>query len=202
MPGSRAASLLSRRLLSGQLFGGAVILTGMNPPPSQSTAAVDSAKAVRGGKFDSPEQEVFLNLWRTYDRLKLLEDDTFGRFNLSAQQYNALRILRSVHPGSMPTLALGTRLISRAPDMTRMLDKLEQRELLFRERKPKNRRVVEVSITAKGLALLDELDEPVRECHRRQLGHLSRTAMRDLSKLLRAAREPHEDPDNPSIVDP
>lgn len=173
----------------------------MNASRSHSTPVAGPAKAPRGGKFDSAEQEVFLNLWRTYDRLKLLEDDTFSRFNLSAQQYNALRILRSVHPGSMPTLALGARLISRAPDMTRMLDKLEQRELLRRERKADNRRVVEVSITQQGLELLEELDEPLRECHHRQLGHLSAGAMRELTKLLRTAREPHEDPHNPSLVD-
>lgn len=167
----------------------------MNSTRARSTAVP------RPGKFDSPEQEVFLNLWRTYDRLKLLEDETFSRFNLSAQQYNALRLLRSVHPGSMPTLALGARLISRAPDMTRLLDKLEQRHLLHRERKQENRRVVEVSITPEGLRLLEALDEPVQECHHRQLGHLDAAAMRKLTSLLRAAREPHEDPNNPSFVD-
>ena len=56
--------------------------------------------------FDSLEQEVYLNLWRTYDRLKFLEDEVFGRVGLSAQQYNALRLLRSVHPDAMPTLVL------------------------------------------------------------------------------------------------
>ena len=74
-----------------------------------------SAKPKSGKRFDSPEQETFLNLWRTYDCLKALEDELFSSYQLSAQQYNALRLLRSVHPASMQTLALGKRLISRGP---------------------------------------------------------------------------------------
>jgi DNA-binding MarR family transcriptional regulator len=164
------------------------------PNPQPTTAE-------RAQRFDSPEQEVFLNLWRTYDRLKALEDEVFGRFGLSAQQYNALRLLRSVHPGAMPTLALAGRLISRAPDVTRLLDRLEQRGLLGRERRADNRRVVEVRITDAGLELLRELDEPVRECHRQQLGHLNARSLRDLARLLKAARRPHEDAKNLSLVD-
>lgn len=146
-----------------------------------------------GKRFDSTEQEAFLNLWRTYDCLKALEDELFSRFQLSAQQYNALRLLRSVFPGSMQTLALGKRLISRGPDTTRMLDRLEQRRLIVRERKSDNRRVVEIAITPEGMALLDEMAQPVREMHEKQLGHLSRSDLRDLVALLRRTREPHED---------
>ena len=153
------------------------------------------------GKFDSPEQEVFLNLWRTYDRLKALEEDMFGQAGLSAQQYNTLRLLRSVFPESMPTSVLGGRLISRAPDMTRLLDRLEERGLLTRDRKPENRRVVEVRITKAGLDLLDALQDAVLECHRRQLGHLDEKALKQLAKLLKQARSPHEDTQNPSFVD-
>jgi DNA-binding MarR family transcriptional regulator len=101
----------------------------------------------------------------------------------------------------MPTLLLGARLISRAPDMTRLLDKLEQRGLLCRERRPENRRVVEVSITPPGLKLLDELAGAVRQCHRRQLGHLDTKSLRQLAELLQAARQPHEDSENLSLVD-
>ncbi len=150
-------------------------------------------KPKTGKRFDSTEQEAFLNLWRTYDCLKALEDELFSRFQLSAQQYNALRLLRSVFPGSMQTLALGKRLISRGPDTTRMLDRLEQRRLIVRERKSDNRRVVEIAITPEGMALLDEMAQPVREMHEKQLGHLSRSDLRDLVALLRRTREPHED---------
>ncbi|HUG19503.1 MAG TPA: MarR family transcriptional regulator [Planctomycetaceae bacterium] len=155
----------------------------------------------RPPRFDSLEQEVFLNLWRTYDCLKSLEEEAFGQAGLSAQQYNTLRLLQSVYPGSMPTLLLGSRLISRAPDMTRLLDRLEQRDLLSRTRRPDNRRVVEVCITPQGLKLLEELRDSVEKCHLRQLGHLDVKSQRQLVKLLKAARQPHEDSENLSFVD-
>ncbi|MCA9204623.1 MAG: MarR family transcriptional regulator [Planctomycetales bacterium] len=166
-----------------------------------STSSTKSRSSRRTSRFDSAEQEAFLNLWRTYDRLKLLEEAMFAEFDLSAQQYNALRLLRSVHPQTMPTLAIGSRLISRAPDMTRLLDKLEQRGLLVRERKRENRRVVEVGLTQAGLALLEELDGRVQECHNRQLGHMPSASLKELTRLLREARRPHEDAANPSLVD-
>jgi DNA-binding MarR family transcriptional regulator len=147
-----------------------------------------------GRPFDSLEQEVFLNLWRTYDRLRALEEELFGRYGLTPQQYNALRLLAARHPDTIRTLDLGARLVSRAPDITRLLDKLEQRGLIERERPADNRRVVHIGITTAGLALLRDLREPLRECHARQLGHLSQRELRDLAALLRAARLPHEDP--------
>lgn len=144
-------------------------------------------------RFDSLEQEAFLNLWRTYDRLRAMEEALFGQFDLSPQQYNALRLLRAVHPQSMPTLALGAKLISRAPDMTRLLDKLEARQLVRRERRSENRRVVEVAITPDGLQLLKQLDAPVAACAKQQLGHLDGSSLQALIDLLHRARAPHED---------
>ena len=141
---------------------------------------------------DSLEQEVFLNMWRTYDRLRAFEDELFSRYELTPQQYNALRLLKSVQPETLATLDLGSRLVSRAPDITRLLDKLEQRGLIARDRPAENRRMVRIGITDAGLELLEELSEPILECHSRQLGHLSRTQLQELSDLLRAAREPHE----------
>lgn len=167
-------------------------MTPSSPSPTPAAAA---------RRFDSPEQETFLNLWRTYDQLKSVEDETFGQAGLSAQQYNALRLLRAAHPGSMPTLVLGSRLISRAPDMTRLLDRLEERGLLSRQRRDENRRVVEVQITPQGIKLLDDLHEAVQVCHRKQLGHMSERSLRQLTKLLRQARQPHEDSAHPSFVD-
>jgi DNA-binding MarR family transcriptional regulator len=145
-------------------------------------------------RFDSLEQEVFLNLWRTYDRLRVLEDELFARHDLTPQQYNALRLLRGDHPAPVPTLTLAGRLVSRAPDITRLIDKLEQRGLVVRDRPAENRRVVRVGITEGGLTLLRDLDEPVRACHARQLGHLPAADLKQLASLLRAAREPHEEP--------
>jgi DNA-binding MarR family transcriptional regulator len=134
-----------------------------------------------------------LNLWRTYDCLKAIESDVFGQVELSAQQYNSLRLLRSVHPEPMQTLELGRRLISRGPDTTRMLDRLERRTLIERRRPQDNRRVVEVVITLAGLRLLDDMKSAVRQMHRRQLGHLTTDQQRQLLELLKLARQPHED---------
>src|SRR5215831_13646144 len=131
-------------------------------------------------RFDSLEQEAFLNLWRTYDRLRALEDELFAAHDLTPQQYNALRLLRSQHPQKIRTLDLAARLVSRAPDITRLLDKLEQRGLIARDRPSDNRRVVRIGITEAGRALLRELREPVRQCHARQLGHLSPQELQDL----------------------
>ena len=153
------------------------------------------AKAHIARRFDSLEQEAFLGLWRTYDRLRAFEDQLFAQHDLTAQQYNALRLLRHDHPEPIRTLDLAARLVSRAPDITRLLDKLEQRSLIARDRPADNRRVVRVGITAAGIELLDKLREPVRECHRRQLGHLARKELKALVTLLQAARLPHEDPD-------
>jgi DNA-binding MarR family transcriptional regulator len=143
-------------------------------------------------RFDSPQQEAYLNLWRSYDRLRMIEDELFDQHDLTAQQYNALRLLRGHRPEKLPTLALASRLVSHAPDITRLLDKLERRGLIERERLADNRRVVLVGITADGIALLKELDEPVRKCNLKQLGHLSPDQLTNLAELLKLARQPHE----------
>ena len=150
----------------------------------------------RGQRFDSPQQEAYLNLWRTYDRLRLIEDALFERFELTAQQYNALRLLKAAHPKKVATLGLAGRLVSRAPDITRLVDKLVDRGLVERERPADNRRVVNVGITEAGLTLLHELAGAVRECHERQLGHMDEAEMRTLIELLRKARGPHESQDS------
>ena len=143
-------------------------------------------------RFDSLEQEAYLNLWRTYDRLRTLEDELFSRYGITAQQYNALRLLREVLPVGLPTLVLAKKLISRAPDITRLLNKLVERNLIERERKDSNRRVVEVRITPSGVKLLKELDPLVADTNARQLGHLSQSELRSLIEALRKARRPHE----------
>jgi DNA-binding MarR family transcriptional regulator len=148
--------------------------------------------APRGPRFDTPEQEAFLNLWRTYDRLHRVEEELFREYELNPQQYNALRILKATHPERIPTLQLAARLVSHAPDITRLLDKLEQRGLIVRERPAANRRSVLAGITPVGLRLLELLDEPVQECGRKQLGHLSDEQLAKLVELLRLARRPHE----------
>jgi DNA-binding MarR family transcriptional regulator len=147
-------------------------------------------------RFDSVQQEAYLNLWRTYDRLRTIEDELFQRHELTAQQYNALRLLRAEHPGTLPTLVLAGKLVSHAPDITRLVDRLEERGLVARQRTPDNRRVVQVGITSGGLDLLKGLDQPVRECHHKQLGHLTPNQLQSLIDLLRTSRSPHEAEDS------
>jgi DNA-binding MarR family transcriptional regulator len=161
-------------------------MCGMNEPPG------DSHHQER--HFDSLEQETFLNLWRTYDRLHILEEELFGRYELTPQQYNALRVLRGEGDRKLATLDLASRLVSRAPDITRLLDKLEDRKLIERERPADNRRMVLIGLTPQGRELLVDLDIQVRDCHARQLGHLSEDQRRKLIELLEAARAPHEEP--------
>ena len=140
--------------------------------------------------FDSPQQEAWLNLWRTYDRLKGIEDELFARHDLTAQQYNALRLLRGEHPQPLPTLALAERLVSKAPDITRLLDKLEARALVHRERPAANRRVVHVLITEQGLADLRGLSPSARA--ERIIAHCAhpdyRDALTDYVARARATR--------------
>ena len=145
-------------------------------------------------RFDSLEQEAYLNLWRTYDRLKAFEEEVFASFDLSAQQYNALRLLRDAAPESLPTLTLAARLISRAPDITRLVDRLEKMGLVVRERQTQNRRVVRIALTPAGERLLSQMAARVAECGARQLGHLRPADLRTLIGLLKEARLPHEVP--------
>ena len=151
---------------------------------------IESPKPPR--HFDSPHQEVFLSLWRTYDRLRTVEEELFGGYGLTPQQYNVLRLLRAAYPETVPTLNLASRLVSRAPDITRMLDKLLERGLIERERPENNRRTVMVGITGAGVALLEEIAPRVRECHERQCGHLEPGEMDILVALLHKLRGPHE----------
>jgi DNA-binding MarR family transcriptional regulator len=148
-------------------------------------------------RFDSAEQEAYLNLWRSYDLLKRIEDKLFGAWDLTAQQYNVLRLLRGEHPETVPTLSLARRLVSPAPDITRIVDKLESRGLVERRRPADNRRVVQIGITHAGMELLKQLDDPVRQCGREQLGHLTAAQLAQLTELLRKARQPHEDGEGP-----
>lgn len=145
-------------------------------------------------RFDSPLQELYLNLWRTYDRLRDLEDDLFSQFELNSQQYNVLRLLRAAMPGSLATLSLADRLVSRAPDITRLLDRLVNRDLVERIRTPEDRRQVLARITPAGVELLQKIEQPLAECHSRQLGHLSPEEIEQLTGLLHRARAPHELP--------
>jgi DNA-binding MarR family transcriptional regulator len=140
-------------------------------------------KKVRG----TPEEAAFLDLLRTCDLLSRAPALFLKSEDLSPTQYNVLRILRGT-PAGLPCGEIANRMITRDPDITRLLDRLEKRELISRCRETKDRRMVVARITAQGLKLLSRLDEPVQEVHRKQLGHLGVAKLKELQELLVAAR--------------
>ena len=140
------------------------------------------------------EEQVFLALWRTADALTRGPEALLKTAGLSGTQYNVLRILRGAGAAGLACREVGCRLISRDPDITRLLDRLETRGLITRTREQKDRRVVKTFITDKGLQILAKLDAPVQELHRRQLRHLPPAKLRQLSRLLELARTPEEAP--------
>ena len=129
----------------------------------------------------------FLDLQRTCDLLTRGPARILKNEDLSPTQYNVLRILRG-SPDGLPCGEIANRMITRDPDITRLLDRLEKRGLISRWRESKDRRVVRARITPNGLKLLTRLDQPVEEAHRKQLGHLGKDRLRALAELLAAAR--------------
>jgi len=133
------------------------------------------------------EEVAFLELCRTTDMLSRQLAGLLKSEDLSANQYNILRILRG-SPDGLPCGEIGNRMITRDPDITRLLDRLEKRDLISRCRETKDRRMVMARIMPEGLKLLARTDEPVRAAHCSQLGHLGRERLRALMELLQAAR--------------
>jgi DNA-binding MarR family transcriptional regulator len=138
--------------------------------------------------FTSIEEVVFLDVLRTADVLLQGEVAVLRGVDLSFAQYNVLRILRGAGKGGLPSMAIAERMVNRDPDVTRLLDRLEERGLVVRTRDSADRRVVHASVTRDGLALLKSLDAPVLKVHRDQLSHLSKKQLETLASLLEAAR--------------
>ena len=134
-----------------------------------------------------PEEAAFLELARTTDMLSRGLVRVLKAEDLSSTQYNVLRILRGSRDG-LPCGEIASRMITRDPDITRLLDRLEKRGLISRCRETKDRRMVMARITPEGLKLLARLDEPVQAAHRKQLGHLGRERLRALTELLYFSR--------------
>jgi DNA-binding MarR family transcriptional regulator len=137
--------------------------------------------------FDSAEQEVALNLTRTVDQFHCDFARLFKNFGITGSQYNVLRILRG-EGRALPCQEISGRLITQVPDVTRLVDRLEEAGLVQRSRTPDDRRVVLTDVTPCGMALLDKLDAPVLELHRKHLGHLSPEELAELNRLLVKAR--------------
>jgi DNA-binding MarR family transcriptional regulator len=138
--------------------------------------------------FVSLEQEAELSLERTAAVLSHEFAETFRPFGVTPTQYNVLRILRGTGQGGLCRNEIRDRLVAQVPDVTRLLDRLEELGLVVRERDESDRRQVSTRITRDGLRLLGRLEAPVAELHRRQLGHLSHEQLRTLIDLLALVR--------------
>ena len=140
--------------------------------------------------FDLPEQEAYLNLLYTQDKLYEAFTALFKSYGLTQPQFNVLRILRGVGSEGIRTMPILDLMINRVPDITRLVDKLVKENYAKRQISKKDRRVVFVKITPKGLELLVKLDKPVLKLHKDQLGHLTRSELSELNRLHTKCRYP------------
>ena len=150
------------------------------------TSLKSNSRSRRAGTL---EEQVFIALAITTDQLARRLEPVLKAADISPTQYNVLRILRG-SPKGLACSEIGSRMITRDPDITRLLDRLEKRRLVSRCRENTDRRVVFARITEPGLALLAQLDAPVLETHHLLLGHLGPEKLKTLLGLLEKARRP------------
>ena len=139
--------------------------------------------------FTSLEQEAQLSVVRTASLLVDAFEQMLRPHGITATQYNVLRILRGAEPGGLCRNDLRDRMLTRMPDVTRLLDRMEDAKLVSRARDSDDRRLVSTKITAKGLRLLDEVDDAVSAEHMRRFHHLGKTQLKTLIDLLSEVRE-------------
>lgn len=138
------------------------------------------------------EERIFLAVLKTADALGQEAEQLTRSANLTGTQYNVLRILRGAGPEGLACREIGERLISHDPDITRLLDRMERRGLITRERQKDDRRVVKTRITPQGLDLLKPLDQPMRDLHKRQFRHVAVARMKILAAILEEIRKVQE----------
>ena len=138
--------------------------------------------------FASREAEAYLSLLRTTDALQTQVEAQLKEFGLTGTQYNALRILRGAGPEGLACREIGERMITRDPDVTRLLDRLEDRGFVERTRAKHDRRVIYGKITAAGLKLLREMDGPLEKFGREMLRHVGQEKLKQLIELLELVR--------------
>jgi DNA-binding MarR family transcriptional regulator len=135
------------------------------------------------------EEEAVLNLVRTHEFLQPRQAGFFKQFQLTPTQYNILRILRGAGTAGVTCSQAAERMVVADPDITRLLDRLEARKLIERHRGAEDRRVVISRIAAPGIALLKEIDRPLAEFHKEQLGHVGKERLAQLIEILESIRE-------------
>ena len=143
----------------------------------------------QGKPFRSLQEEVFINILLTADTLSRKLSETLKRSGLTPAQYNVLRILRGAGECGHACREIGDRMITKDPDVTRLLDRLEDRGLVSRARDERDRRVITVRVTRQGLDLLSELDSEVDSFDMKLFEHMSERQLTKLCELLEAARE-------------
>lgn len=139
--------------------------------------------------FPSLEAEAYLNLIRTTEHLRQGLEALLKPSGLSSSQYNVLRILAG-SPDGLACTEIGSRMINRDPDITRLLDRLESRGLVSRSRDSGDRRVIMTRITDSGRELIDRLRQPLLDLQKQQMGHMKDAALRQFIDLLELARNP------------
>jgi DNA-binding MarR family transcriptional regulator len=147
--------------------------------------------------FKSLREEVLLQVARTAAVLSHTLDHTLRVYGITQTQYNVLRILRGAGPSGLCRHEVATRLVTLVPDVSRLLDRMTQAELLTRTRDPKDRRLVKACITEKGLKILAELDGPSSTLADERFSHISDADLRQLITLLEAVRETPPTRDQP-----
>jgi len=163
------------------------VIDNVNTPTRGAciSAAEDAASC-------TPEQEVFGNLTRAYDCLWSEKTKFFQSFDITPQQYNVLNVLASRDEGSgVACQAIGEHLLNRVPDITRLLDRLEQAGLIWRERCATDRRVVRTHLTDAGRNKVLEVRAPLQKALQTRFAHMSAEEVRELNRLLTKLREPH-----------
>ena len=149
-------------------------------------------KEIRQGKpFRSRGQEVVVSLLRTADLVRRVVSRVLEPYDITAQQYNVLRILRGSGEQGLPTLEIAQRMIEHAPGVTRLLDRLEAKGLVRRERCPEDRRQVLCWLTAAGTELVERLDEPIDSADAEAVAMLGPEEQERLLRLLDAVRSGH-----------
>jgi DNA-binding MarR family transcriptional regulator len=154
--------------------------------PVMARTLRDELKMTR--PFKSLEEEAILSIARTAAVLEHTGAEELRRFGLTTTQYNVLRILRGAGGEGLCRNEVGERLVTRVPDVTRLLDRMEGAGLITRQRSGDDRRFVSTHITDKGLKLLERIDRELPAIHSRQLGHVSQKRLRDLVDLLEEVR--------------
>jgi DNA-binding MarR family transcriptional regulator len=153
------------------------------------TKSVLQAEIRKRNPFDTPEEEVFLNLLRTVDFLQQDGARLLGEHDISGPQYNVLRILRGHGGAGLACQEIAGQMICRMPDITRLVDRLEEGGLVQRCRTEQDRRVVLVKITRAGLDVLARLDKPIRELHKRHMQRLDGEELAELNRLMVKLRQ-------------